>query len=712
MTFFWRFLKEELVPYPGRAALVARIVAATTLAMLITMTFRLPFGAYCAVYAFTISRESPQTTVSTAVKRTLSLALGAIYVLIGAAFFVEDPTLRLLWVMGSLFLVFYLLSAMTPLLLAIPIGYLIILTVPLWDRHLSSELRVEDTLWAVLALVVGSWAAVLVEVLFEAARPGDDLLRSIDERLASIQELLSCYAADRQVEQATAKKITSLALLGTSRLRRILRTSNYPRDYGEQMGAVIALVGRLVDIAASLMRIGPQADSGDRQRMQTLAANIATLRADLQNRKAPDTLELSPASTSAGGVPLLREMEKTAALIPEVFSHGGSTSDLRPSPPVDKRQHAILVPDAFSNPDHLKFGLKGGLAATLCYIVYNAIDWPGISTAVTTCLLTALTTVGFSRQKQILRFSGAVVGGFIFSMGAQILILPYLDTIFGFTILFAAVTAIAAWFSTSSPRLSYFGVQIVVAFYLINLQEFQAQISLGVARDRVVGILLGLLSMWLVFDQLWGTRASVELKKTYIANLRLLAEYARQTLPEDRESAIERSHNFREKINTNFDKIRSLADGALFEFGPTREHDLALRSYIREQQPQLRALFLTQITLFKYRLQLPGFELPEAVRQAQQEFDGGLAAMLDRMADRLEDKASPEDRDFKDAFEQLEAAVRSCCSEGSEQLLASELKTFLALLRTIEDLVKSLKTEILPPKSVPNLTAHGRSEHC
>jgi len=31
-----------------------------------------------------------------------------------------------------------------------------------------------------------------------------------------------------------------------------------------------------------------------------------------------------------------------------------------------------------------QFALKGCLTAGLCYIVYNEVDWPGISTAVTT----------------------------------------------------------------------------------------------------------------------------------------------------------------------------------------------------------------------------------------------------------------------------------------------------------------------------------------
>ena len=76
--------------------------------------------------------------------------------------------------------------------------------------------------------------------------------------------------------------------------------------------------------------------------------------------------------------------------------------------------------------------------------------------------------------------------------------------------------------------------------------------------------------------------------------------------------AIERSHSLRETINTDFNEVRSLADGVPFEFGPSRQQDLASRSQIREWQPQLRTLFPIRITLFKYRLQLPGFELRSA----------------------------------------------------------------------------------------------------
>ena len=93
----------------------------------------------------------------------------------------------------------------------------------------------------------------------------------------------------------------------------------------------------------------------------------------------------------------------------------------------------------------------------VCYVLYVSLDWPGISTSVTTCVFTALSNVGTSRQKQVLRIAGAVLGGFVFGIGAQVFILPNIDSITGFVVLFAVVTAIAAWVSTSSSRLSYAG---------------------------------------------------------------------------------------------------------------------------------------------------------------------------------------------------------------------------------------------------------------
>src|SRR5258705_1001583 len=109
-------------------------------------------------------------------------------------------------------------------------------------------------------------------------------------------------------------------------------------------------------------------------------------------------------------------MERTTALIPDVFA---SSNDFtaNPTPQSDDSPVRLFARDALSNSDHIKFGLKGCLAASLCYIIYTSLAWPGISTAVVTCILTALTTVGSSRQKQVLRVTAAIVGGADLGLG-------------------------------------------------------------------------------------------------------------------------------------------------------------------------------------------------------------------------------------------------------------------------------------------------------
>ena len=94
--------------------------------------------------------------------------------------------------------------------------------------------------------------------------------------------------------------------------------------------------------------------------------------------------------------------------------------------------------------------------------------------------------------------------------------------------------------------------------------------------------------------------------------------------------AAERAFSLREMINTSFEEVRALADGLLLELGPTRLQDLALRGRIVRWQPRLRMLFITRVTLWRYRVRLPGFELPAPVARAQQEFDKRLADVVER----------------------------------------------------------------------------------
>src|ERR1700733_3282463 len=113
VAWFWEFLKVELAPYPGRAGIVARMVLAATLAMIICMTFRIPYGFQAAIFSLFISRESSRATLASA--RTLLLVTGAsaAYILIGAWFVTSHPMAHFAWVIVSFFAAFYALSTVT-----------------------------------------------------------------------------------------------------------------------------------------------------------------------------------------------------------------------------------------------------------------------------------------------------------------------------------------------------------------------------------------------------------------------------------------------------------------------------------------------------------------------------------------------------------------------------------------------------------------------
>ena len=692
LAWLREFLKEELAPYSGRGLLVARMVIAATLVMLITMTFRLPFG-YQAIFALIVSRETHWATTRTVWTSVLSLVPPTGYLLVGTMISLGDPMLRTLWIIASLFIGFLGIRVIADYTSAVGFGNLVAISIPILDQHISTEEKVKQTLWASGVTVLAAIIAALVAMLFAGLKPRDFLLRSIAERLASVEDFLRCYATAQPVENDVAKKITRMAMLGTSSLRRNIQRSGYSPHYAEQMGTVVALVGRLVDMAASLVSLDLRVTNDEPDRIETLAKNIASLRADLVDGKIP-RLSQSLGDSYASAAPVLAQMERTVSLIAEVFVDSKSLGAYAP-PLSDERDppQSLFVRDALTNPEHIKFALKGCLAATLCYLIYSALDWRGISTAVVTCVLTALTTIGSSRQKQILRFSGAIAGATL-GLAAQVFVVPSLDSITGFTVLFIIVTSVAAWLATSSPRLSYFGVQFALAFYVIHLRDFGPQRSLVPGRDRVVGIMLGLFMKWLVFDQLWSAPTVVQMRKAFISQFRLLAQLIKQPLSDNSTLNVARNYSLRETINGGFSQVRAFADAVWFEFGPSRRQDLALRSRILGWQSQLRMLFISCVALVKYRLRFPGFELPEPVRLAEHEFDECLARALNGMSDRLEGKAYDGTQNLEAAFVRLRDSVGNSVSAEASVALTANLKAFLPLSERITGLAVSLDKEL------------------
>jgi multidrug resistance protein MdtO len=103
-------------------------------------------------------------------------------------------------------------------------------------------------------------------------------------------------------------------------------------------------------------------------------------------------------------------------------------------------------------------------------------------------------------------------------------------------------------------------------------------------------------------------------------------------------------------------------------------------------------LFITRVALLKYRLRFPGFELPQRVDLAQQEFDEHLAVTLDGIADRLKGEARARTETLQDSFARLEQTIQ--ISAVSQGVLSSHLQTFLHLSRRIVSLAVSLDQQI------------------
>ena len=88
----------RLAPYPGRGALVARIVISATLTMIIIETFRIPGGVVGALSAFLFSRENLVSTARSAFLMMAAFLIGALFIPIGARFLASTPETHFFWV--------------------------------------------------------------------------------------------------------------------------------------------------------------------------------------------------------------------------------------------------------------------------------------------------------------------------------------------------------------------------------------------------------------------------------------------------------------------------------------------------------------------------------------------------------------------------------------------------------------------------------------
>jgi multidrug resistance protein MdtO len=684
--WFREFIRWEVAPYPGRVNTVIRMTAAATLVMIIVVTFRIPNAFLAALFAILLARENLASTWRGGRILVLGFVVATLYTLLGIMLFRGYPITHFFWVIGSLYLVFFVIRTTTNYAAALAFAIPIAVALPVWDRPLPCEVLVEGTLWPVLVIAVGAGATVATEAVYRIFDRSDPLITFIDNLLLTVQQVVESTAGLHAPAESIRARILQYDMVGTGRLRVALQRQGVDPTHRAQRSALISLTGRLIGLAANLERSAPQPSDDDAIRLRALSERLGAIRTQLRESgvisASPPVLE----GQASSGVPMLQDMERTVALIPEVF---------KPYEIVDSPQNAsgqnwwraLFLPDAFQNPEYQRFALAGCVAASLCYVLYNALDWPGIgTTSVLTCIVTALSTIGNSLQAQFLRLAGFVVGGLVLGISAQILILPAIDSVFGFALFFATASAIAAWFATSSPRLSYFGVQIALSFYFVNLQDAQIQTDLTIARDKVLGVLFAILAMGFIFDRFGAKSDAEQLQKLLVRNVRMLAQLGVCPVIRDRAIALSQIGRLRSQINDNFASLESQVDAARFEFEfrHRREEDVAEWERIQRAQPALRSIFLLELTLLSHRGRREiGSELTPYENQALDHFLNKYSDELMHIAAWIAHEEDAPARVTDDSIRLLQQTFEADSSPNSQAItdICQKMVSSLLLLR-------------------------------
>src|SRR5438132_2245843 len=237
-----------------------------------------------------------------------------------------------------------------------------------------------------------------------------------------------------------------------------------------------------------------------------------------------------------------------------------------PGPPAHlPKPKSFFVSDAFTNPAHVHFALKVTFAAMFCYIFYMAIDWSGIHTALITCTFIALESTGATLHKGVLRIGGCVIGGAL-ALFTIVFLMPHMDTIASLVVVVACASAIAGWVAAGSELISYGGLQIAFAFFYSVFQGYAPDTDLDNVRNRVVGILFGLVVTGLVFRYIWPERTIDRLRAALRQALQQLAQLLEIPRPESSiEAAKAKAHRLIGETAKSFDQARRYVELTQFE---------------------------------------------------------------------------------------------------------------------------------------------------
>src|ERR1700730_14957233 len=623
---------QDLQPAPGRLNSSLRMTLESILVLVLMLVLQMPYIAYGLYFIFLIGRESPSVSLRTAFVLFVSIML-IIPAEMGVVIVSDnDPMARVLSVAIVTFIGGMILVSTSLPSLGGAIGFIYCVVIGFWEHHAPEDTLVKNSLRLVAAFALAAVCGVAVEYVFGARSPTDRLEDQFRIRYQALEEMFSLCAQEevRQKQRFDAavrvSRLAGAGQLGMMDLYnqivdRNLNTGTLP--IGTRVH--ITMLAELMDASAAF---GLQSERRDEAELRQRCARIAEQCGRLVPAAIPQSEKrLEPAPRTANTLLDRVEVNIHSILVMPVDPGAAKNKELAALPSTNV---PFLIPGAIRDKDNIAFALKISLCATLCYIVYNAIDWPGISTSVTTVMVTGLSTTAAMKQRFTLRILGSLLGGLILGLGTIAFLFPYMDSVTSLIVLVAPIAFLGSWIS-GGPRFNYVGIQIAFAFYLVAFWDFGSSTELAPARDRFVGILFAVVVMWFVLDQIWPVRTVTAMRRVLGTVLRSGAGlFLRIDNGKQRDVLLRETDGLRDRLGKNISAIRTMSEVVEYEFGVDREQHLRSSELMLQISITAAALIWNQVAVLHDEQGIDFFSEPGLV-----EMRGQLADHLNIMAEAI-----------------------------------------------------------------------------
>ncbi|HIF6297876.1 TPA: FUSC family protein [Klebsiella michiganensis] len=506
MQSLWPFLTRELRDAPGRANYTLRLTLSCAVLIVLFMTLHIPFLAVALIVVFYVSQPNVLMIklVSVVFVVTVSVALGGVLLIIKWTY--DYPLIRLVASVILFFCAIYLMRVLGELGLAFFVVALAVIYAQTFPSMTSqSEILVRLLLWLWVAINTAILVTLLVNACFQQAFPSYQFKARLVVMLRQTARLLS--QSDDGTPPPTVTEIAGqfnqLRSLYQQAARATPEIAASPQAWQSLMAAALSC-----SHLTALLQPGDNHPDARRQ----IASQLNALADNL-----PAAAEIQPLIVPRDGAnsAILQEITEVLARL--------ARGETIPLPQGEVEKAPLLLPDAWSNPAYLHFALKTLLATLLCYVFYTAADWQGIHTIMLSCVIVAQPGLGATMQKTWLRIGGALLATLI-ALLLIVFVQPWTDSLSGLLAMTLPVFALAAWIAAGSERIAYAGIQIGFTFALAFLSWFGPLSNLTELRDRVIGILLGVLVSSIVHLYLWPDSEAPQLKARLAQLYRQLAQ--------------------------------------------------------------------------------------------------------------------------------------------------------------------------------------------